>query len=119
MAQALAKSITTPSPEEETAAPAAAEGAVSAGTPTLVRDDDGRARRAPERRNWVVQYIFADDAGKAKLSIITVTAPSYEAAKAYAVRHAPGKEFILSLHPESGEQYLGQVRHKARALSGK
>ena len=116
MAQALAKTIATPLPGE--AAAPAAKPSVSVGTPALVRD--GGARRAPaDRRNWIVQYVFQDDRGKTKLSIITVTAPSHEAAKAYAVKHAPGKEFILSLHPESGEQFLGQVRHKALALSGK
>ncbi len=114
MAQALAN---TPLPDE-TAAPAA-KPSVSPRTPALVRDPEAPRRRAPDRRNWNVQYVFQDDAGKTKLSIITVTASSYEAAKAYAVSHAPGKEFILSLHPESGEQFLGQVRHKALALSGK
>lgn len=117
MAQALAKTIATPLPGEA-AAPAARPSA-SVGTPALVRDAGARRRSAADRRNWIVQYVFQDDRGKTKLSIITVTAPSHEAAKAYAVKHAPGKEFILSLHPESGEQFLGQVRHKALALSGK
>ena len=117
MAQALATTIATPLPGEA-AAPAARPG-VSPRTPALVRDARAPRTRAPDRRNWNVQYVFQDDAGKTKLSIVTVTAPGYEAAKAYAVQHAPGKEFILSLHAESGEQFLGQVRHKARALSGK
>ena len=114
MAQALAN---TPLPGEA-AAPAAKPGD-SVGTPALVRHGGASRRPAPDRRNWIVQYVFQDDRGKTMLSIITVTAPSYEAAKAYAVEHAPGKEFILSLHPESEEQFLGQVRHKALALSGK
>ncbi len=114
MAQALAN---TPLPDE-TAAPTARR-SVSIRTPALVRDGGAPRRAAPDSRNWIVQYVFQDDTGKTRLSIITVTAPSHEAAKAYAVEHAPGKEFILSLHPESGEQFLGQVRHKALALSGK
>ncbi len=114
MAQALAN---TPLPGE--AAAAAAKPSVSVQPPALVRDARAPRRAPPERRTWNVQYVFQDDAGKTKLSIITVTATSYEAAKAYAVEHAPGKEFILSLHPESGEQFLGQVRHKVLALSGK
>ncbi len=117
MAQALAKTIATPLPGE--AAAPAAKPSVSPRTPALVRDSAPRRHVAPDRRTWNVQYVFQDDAGKTKLSIVTVTASSYEAAKAYAVEHAPGKEFILSLHPESGEQFLGQVRHKALALSGK
>jgi len=117
MAQALAKTIATPLPGE--AAAPAAKPSASVRTPALVRDGGAPRRAAPDRRNWIVQYVFQDDRGKTKLSIITVTAPSYEAAKAYAVKHAPGKEFILSLHPESGEQFLGQVRYKALALSGK
>ena len=114
MAQALAN---TPLPGE--AAAPAAKPSVSVGTPALVRHGGAPRRPAPDRRNWIVQYVFQDDRGKTKLSIITVTPPSYEAAKAYAVEHAPGKDFILSLHPESGEQFLGLVRHKALALSGK
>ncbi len=114
MAQALAN---TPLPGE--AAAPTAKPSVSVGTPALVRHGRAPRRPAPDRRNWIVQYVFQDDRGKTKLSIITVTASSYEAAKAYAVEHAPGKEFILSLHPESGEQFLGQVRHMALALSGK
>lgn len=114
MAQALAN---TPLPGK--AAAPAAKPSVSPRTPALVPDIARPRRAAPERRNWAVQYVFLDDAGKTKLSIITVTATSYEAAKAYAVSHAPGKEFILTLHPESGEQFLGQVRNKALALSGK
>lgn len=117
MAQAVAKTIATPLPDE---APApVAKPSVSVQPPALVRDGGARPQAAPERRNWIVQYVFRDDAGKTRLSIITVMASSYEAAKAYAVEHAPGKEFILSLHPESGEQFLGQVRHKALVLSGK
>ena len=114
MAQALAN---TPLAGE--AAIPAAKPSASVGTPALVRDIAPRRRAAPDKRTWNVQYVFQDDRGKTRLSIITVTAPSYEAAKAYAVEHAPGKEFILSLHPESGEQFLGQVRHMALALSGK
>ncbi|TDI60045.1 MAG: hypothetical protein E2O94_02295 [Alphaproteobacteria bacterium] len=114
MAQALAN---TPLPDE--AAAPTAKPSVSVRPPALVRDAAAPRRALPDRRNWMVQYVFQDDAGKTMLSIITVTAPSYEAAKAYAVEHAPGKEFILSLHPDSGEQFLGQVRHKALALSGK
>lgn len=117
MAQALANTIATPRPGE--AAAPAVKPSASLGTPALVRDAAAPRTRAPDRRNWIVQYVFQDDSGKTKLTIVTVTAPGYEAAKAYAVEHAPGKEFILSLHPESGEQFLGQVRHKAWALSGK
>ena len=57
----------------------------------MVRDGGAPRRAAPDRRNWIVQYVFQDDRGKTKLSIIPVTAPSYEAAKAYAVEHAPGR----------------------------
>ena len=117
MAQALAKTIATPLPDEATAP--AAKPSVSVGAAALVRDVGASRTRAPDRRNWAVQYVYLDDAGKTNLTIITVTATSYEAAKAYAVKHAPGKEFILSLHPESGEQFLGQVRYMAWALSGK
>ncbi len=116
MAQPLAKTVDMPLPDE--AAPAA-KPSVSLPTPALVRDSAPRRQVAPERRTWIVQYVFQDAAGKSKLSIITVSAVSYEDAKAYAVEHAPGEEFILTLHPESGEQFLGQVRHKALALSGK
>ena len=114
MAQALANT-----PLHGEAAAAAAKPSVSAPTPALVRDAAAPRRAAPERRTWIVQYVYQDADGKTRLSIVTVTASSHEAAKAYAVEHAPGKEFILSLHPESGEQFLGQVRHKALALSGK
>ncbi len=86
MAQALAN---TPLPGE--AAAPAAKPSVSVGTPALVRHGGTPRRAAPDRGNWIVQYVFQDDRGKTKLTIITVTAPSYEAAKAYAVEHVPGR----------------------------
>ncbi|MEE8548732.1 MAG: hypothetical protein V3S74_04590, partial [Alphaproteobacteria bacterium] len=64
MAQALAN---TPLPGE--AAAPTAKPSVSVGTPALVRHGGAPRRPAPDRRNWIVQYVFQDDRGKTKLSI--------------------------------------------------
>ncbi|MGY9005490.1 MAG: hypothetical protein ACKVJQ_05255 [Alphaproteobacteria bacterium] len=40
----------------------------------------------------------------------TIRAASMDAARQLALKLAPGEEFMLSMHAESDEQFLGQVR---------
>lgn len=62
---------------------------------------------------WTAQFIYASADGSARVSLMSITAESAEAARAVAVAHAPAKDFMVSLHPQSDEQFLGQVRLKA------
>ena len=67
----------------------------------------------PTTTTWVAQFVYPDAEGNAQVSLLTVTAETREAAQAIAVRHAPTAEFMVSLHPRSDEQFLGQVRMQA------
>ena len=75
-----------------------------------------KAKPAPksgEPQVWTAQFIYAGTDGSARMSLMTITAPSAEAARAVAAAHAPAKEFMVTVHPRSDEQFLGQVRMKA------
>lgn len=64
---------------------------------------------------WYAQYIYAEGTGRAAVQILTIHARSRDAALAVAQRSAPAEEFVLSLHPQSDEQFLGRVRLQAMA----
>lgn len=67
---------------------------------------------------WIVQYVFPDDDGETRISHLTVEAESKEAAGTKAAEFAPAEEFVFSVHPETDEQFLGNVRQQALAMSG-
>lgn len=71
----------------------------------------------PKRRKWVAFYIYDDGNGQAGMAVKVITAATKDDARAIAEANAPGKEFILTLHPQSDEQMLGQVRHQVLAAS--
>lgn len=50
---------------------------------------------------------------------MTIEAKSADAARNYAAAHAPAEEFMVSAHPCSDEQFLGQVRFKALEAASK
>ena len=69
--------------------------------------------KAPTPTAWTSQFITEGPDGRAHVSLMTFPAPNQEAARAFAVVHAPAAEFMLSLHPCSDEQLLEQVRPQA------
>ena len=66
-----------------------------------------------KRRKWVANYVYDDGNGQAGMAVKVITAKTKDDARAIAEVNAPGKEFVLTLHPQSDEQMLGQVRHQA------
>ncbi|MDH5748723.1 MAG: NUDIX hydrolase [Rhodospirillales bacterium] len=68
---------------------------------------------------WTVQYVYLDETGNTRVSMDTVEAESKDNALTLAAKQAPAEEFMITLHPESEEQLLGSVRHKAMAMAGK
>jgi hypothetical protein len=68
---------------------------------------------------WTAQFIYADAAGEAQVSLMTIEAQSVDAARNFAAAHPPAEEFMVSIHPCSDEQFLGQVRLKALEAAGK
>ena len=69
--------------------------------------------------NWIIQYVYNTKDGKPGIALRHVTAASETDAKALAVNLAPAEEFVITVHPESDDQFLGTVKHKAMWLTGK
>lgn len=69
--------------------------------------------KVPAPTSWTAQFITEGPDGRAHVSLMTFPAPNQEAARAFAVIHAPAAEFMLTLHPCSDEQLLEQVRPQA------
>tara|TARA_E500000318_G_scaffold76787_1_gene71488 strand:+ start:610 stop:999 length:390 start_codon:yes stop_codon:yes gene_type:complete len=67
---------------------------------------------------WIVEYIYDDD-GSVGVKTSKVRAPDYETARQYALGSAPAKDFVMSLHPESEDQFLGTPGIRAREMTGK
>lgn len=67
---------------------------------------------------WIVEYIY-DDEGSVGIKTAKVRAPDYETARQFALGDAPTKDFVMSLHPESEEQFLGTPGIRAREMTGK
>jgi hypothetical protein len=99
---AAAKS--TPAPKKRRVARKAAPGPAAKATP---------APKTSEPQVWTAQFIYAAADGSAHMSLMTITAATAEAAREVAAAHAPAQEFMVTVHPRSDEQFLGQVRMKA------
>lgn len=67
---------------------------------------------------WIVEYIYDDD-GSVRIKTAKVRAPDYETARQFAIGDAPGSDFVMSLHPESEDQFLGTPGIRAREMTGK
>ena len=66
---------------------------------------------------WIVEWIYDDD-GAVKIKTGRIKAQSYESARHHAAQTAPARDFVLKLHPQSDDQFLGQVTHRARQMAG-
>lgn len=69
-------------------------------------------------KNWVIQYVYATDKTEQGVSISVVEAETYEDARDLAIKKAQAEEFIFTIHPQSEDQYLGAVKHKANIIAG-
>ncbi|WP_417843027.1 hypothetical protein [Thalassospira sp.] len=67
---------------------------------------------------WIVEYIY-DDAGAVRINTTNVRAENYETARKYAAENAPAADFVMSLHPQSDEQFLGRTVIQAHEMTGK
>ncbi len=67
---------------------------------------------------WIVEYIYDDD-GAVRVKTAKVRGPDYETARQFAIGNAPAKDFVMSLHPESEDQFLGTPSIRAREMTGK
>ena len=74
-----------------------------------------KSKAAPQQgaRIWTACYIYAGVDGTASMTIRKVRACDGERAREIALKSPPGEEFVLTMVPESDEQFLGQVRLKA------
>lgn len=64
-------------------------------------------------RIWTACFVYANAAGTANIAIRRIRANDEEKAREIALKTPPGEEFMLTIVPESDEQFLGQVRLKA------
>ena len=69
--------------------------------------------REPGARYWTACFVYAAASGTAKIAIRRIRASDEEKAREVALKFPPGEEFMLTIAPESDEQFLGQVRLKA------
>lgn len=72
-----------------------------------------------EKKTWIAHYIYAADDGSARTRIRKIAATDYDTAVQLAANDSPGEEFVVSVYPESDEQFLGLVRGAAMRMSGR
>lgn len=72
-----------------------------------------------QKKVWIAHYIYATGNGTARTRTRKINADSYEAAVQFAAGNSPAEEFVVSVYPESDEQYLGLVRGDAMRMSGR
>ncbi len=70
------------------------------------------------KKTWIAHYIYATDDGSARTRTQKIQAVDYDAALQFAANDSPAEEFVVSVYPESEEQYLGLVRSAAMRMSG-
>lgn len=71
-------------------------------------------------RHWTACFVYPSATPEtADIAIRRIRARDEERAREIALKSPPGEEFILTITPESDEQFLGQVRLKARSAAGK
>lgn len=66
-----------------------------------------------QKRTWIAHYIYAVADGSARTRTRKIRAVDYDAALQFAANDSPAEEFVVSVYPESEEQYLGLVRGAA------
>lgn len=71
------------------------------------------------KKTWIAHYIYAADDGNARTRTRKIKAVDHEAAVQVAASSPPAKDFVVSVYPESEDQYLGLVRDAAMRISGR
>lgn len=72
-----------------------------------------------EKKTWIAHYIYASDGGFARTRVRKIMADDYDTAVQLAANDSPTEEFVVSVYPESDDQYLGLVRGAAMRMSGR
>ena len=70
-----------------------------------------------EGKTWIAHYVSASADSEMRSAMQSIVAPTYETAMEAAAKLAPSEEFVVSIHEESEDQFLGSVRHQAASLS--
>ncbi|MEC8135179.1 MAG: hypothetical protein VX107_03365 [Pseudomonadota bacterium] len=70
-----------------------------------------------EGKTWIAHYVFASVDSEMRSAMQSIVAPTYETAMEAAAKLAPSEEFVVSIHEESEDQFLGSVRNQAASLS--
>lgn len=68
------------------------------------------------KKTWIANYIYEDADGAARTDMRLVTAYTEEEAHAFAAQYPPAEEFVVSLHPQTEDQFLGAVRQNAALM---
>ncbi len=71
-----------------------------------------------QKKTWIAHYIYAHADGTARTRTRKINANDYDTAVQFAAGNSPAEEFVVSVYPESEEQYLGMVRGAAMRMSG-
>ena len=71
------------------------------------------------KKTWIAHYIYAADDGSARTRTQKIQAVDYDTALQFAANDSPAEEFVVSVYPESEEQYLGLVRGAAMRMRDK
>ncbi len=71
------------------------------------------------RKTWIAHYIYAHPDGSARTRTRKISANDYDTAVRYAAGNSPAEEFVVSVYPETDEQFLGMVRGAAMRMSGR
>lgn len=72
-----------------------------------------------QKKTWIAHYIFASGDGSARTRTCKIQAVDYDTALQFAANDSPAEEFVVSVYPESDDQYLGLVRGAAMRMSGR
>ncbi len=99
--------VTRPKATRKTAPKAKAARRSAAVKPKVEPGRDGRI--------WTACYVYAGVGGIVTMAIRKIRAGDGEKAREIALKTPPGEEFMLTMVPQSDEQFLGQVRLKAKA----
>lgn len=71
------------------------------------------------KKTWIAHYIYAANDGNARTRTRKIKAVDYDAAVQFAAGNSPAKDFVVSVYPESEDQYLDLVRGAAMRISGR
>ncbi len=71
-----------------------------------------------QKKTWIAHYIYAHADGTAHTRTRKINANDYDTEVQFAAGDSPAEEFVVSVYPESEEQYLGMVRGAAMRMSG-